>query len=126
MTHFRDDSPGSFEHETEASKDAMGEITSYAVAQLATQFRTHIFTILVCGGYPRLLRWDRSGAVVTAAFDYCSRFLGEFFWRYDRTSSGDRGVDLSVSIPCEAECRHADLIGVAKCQGWKGRSTHTA
>jgi hypothetical protein len=100
---FHDDSVHSFEHDTEASKDTKGQITSYAVAQLATQFRTHIFTILICGGYARILRWDRSGAVVTAAFDYCDRYLGEFFWRYDRTSPGDRGIDLSVSKPSEAE-----------------------
>jgi hypothetical protein len=48
---FHDDSVHSFEHDTEASKDTKGQITSYAVAQLATQFRTHIFTILICGGF---------------------------------------------------------------------------
>jgi hypothetical protein len=100
---FRDDIAESFEHDTEASKDTKGQITSYAVAQLATQFRVHIFTILVCGGYARLLRWDRSGAVVTSAFDYCDRYLGEFFWRYDQASAKDRGMDLSVSNPSQAE-----------------------
>ena len=100
---FHDNYSPHFEHDTEASEDTKGQITSYAVAQLATQFRTHIFTILVCGGYARILRWDRSGAVVTAAFDYCDRYLGEFFWRYDCASPGDRGMDLSISKPSEAE-----------------------
>jgi len=100
---FDDESVHSFEHDREASKDTKGQITSYAVAQLAGQFRTHIFTILVCGGYARILRWDRSGAVVTAAFDYCNRYLGEFFWRYDRTPPDDRGMELSISKPSDTE-----------------------
>jgi hypothetical protein len=104
---FRDDIAESFEHDAEASKDTKGQITSYAVAQLATQFRVHIFTILVCGGYARLLRWDRSGAVVTSAFDYCDRYLGEFFWRYDQASPTARGMDLSVSVPSETEAELA-------------------
>jgi hypothetical protein len=72
---FRHDTPDSFENSTEASRDTQGQITSYAVAQLATQFRSHIFTVLVCGGYARILRWDRSGAIVTAAFDYREWYL---------------------------------------------------
>jgi hypothetical protein len=70
----------------------------------AAQFRVHIFTILICGGYARILCWDRSGAVVTAAFPYHSeRHLGNFFWRYDLASPEERGVDISVSMPSQTE-----------------------
>jgi hypothetical protein len=100
---FRDDTPDSIEHDTEASRDTKGQITSYAVAQLATQFRSHLFSILICGGYARLLRWDRSGAVVSQAFNYSNRYLAEFYWRYNHSTPEDRGVDISVSEPLADE-----------------------
>lgn len=98
-----------FERDVEVAKDTKGQITSYAVAQLATQFRVHLFTVLVCGRYARLFRWDRSGVVVTAAFDYCDRYLADFFWRYDRAELPGRGGDTTVSIPSEAEQELARL-----------------
>jgi hypothetical protein len=101
---FRDKNLEPFECDTEAAKDTKGQIASYAAAQLAAQFRVHIFTILICGGYARILRWDRSGTVVTAAFPYHSeRHLADFFWRYDLASPEERGVDISVSMPSQTE-----------------------
>ena len=91
---FRDE--GTFEHISKQSIDAKGQITSYAVAQLAVQFRTHIFSVLVFPTYARLLRWDRSGVVVTRAFALEDRFLAEFFYRYTRATDDIRGIDSTV------------------------------
>jgi hypothetical protein len=91
---FRD--VGTFEHPSKPSTDAKGQITSYAVAQLAVQFRTHIFSVLVFPLYARLLRWDRSGVIVTRAIPLTDRYLAEFFWRYTRAAEDARGVDSTV------------------------------
>ena len=73
------------------------------MARLATQLRSHLFSILICGGYARLLRWYRSGAVVSQAFNYSNRYLAEFYWRYNHSTPEDRGVDISVSEPLADE-----------------------
>jgi hypothetical protein len=52
----------------------------------------------------RIILWDRAGAVVTNAFDYCNAdadcdsYLVEFFWRYSIAAPKERGVDDSVSL----------------------------
>ena len=45
-----DDDSFLFENNTAASFDTMGQITCYATQQLATQFRTHAFSVLICKG----------------------------------------------------------------------------
>ena len=100
---FCDNSPESIEHDTEVSKDTKGQITSYAITQLATQFCSQIFSVLICGKYARLLCWDRSGAVVSKAFDYTGRHLVQFYWQYDHSDPSVRGMDCSVSKPSEKE-----------------------
>ncbi|KAI9430736.1 hypothetical protein H4582DRAFT_1823498, partial [Lactarius indigo] len=47
-----------------------GQITVYAALQLDCQFRMHVFSILVVNDYIRLIRWDRSGAIITAPIYY--------------------------------------------------------
>jgi hypothetical protein len=84
-------------------------LIGYAVAHLATQFRSHVFSVLVVKDYARLIRWDRAGAVVTAAFDYCDpeSLLIEFFQRYELLGPEARGVDTSVEEPSAAEAAAA-------------------
>ncbi|RDB29803.1 hypothetical protein Hypma_013875 [Hypsizygus marmoreus] len=90
-----DDGTLSFENST---------IVTYATAQLGLQFRTHIFSVLLCGAYARFIRWDRTGAIVSARFDYtASDALLQFFWRYGKLSPEARGKDLSISRPTPKE-----------------------
>ena len=106
---FRDsrDSNDPFENDSKASADTMGQITCYATQQLAKQFRTHAFSVLVCKDTARLIRWDRSGAVVTSSFSYVKEpWLAQFFWRYAKSSPATRGVDESVVAPTEADATH--------------------
>ena len=49
-----------------------GQITAYAAVLLGAQYRTHAFSILIFKDHAGLLRWDRSGAVVTAPVYYNS------------------------------------------------------
>ena len=105
---FDDNRQNAFEHDSNTSKDTMGQITSYAVAQLAMQFRTPIFSVLIFKTSARLIRWDRAGAIVTASFDYrITPHLIDFFRRYDLSSPAERGLDTSVSIPTESEASAA-------------------
>ncbi|KAH9025840.1 hypothetical protein EDB85DRAFT_2149458 [Lactarius pseudohatsudake] len=74
-----------------------GQITAYAALQLDCQFRTHVFSILVVEDYARLIRWDRSGAVVTAPIYYRrDPELLDFFIHYDQAGRQERGHDNSV------------------------------
>ncbi|KAF8227900.1 hypothetical protein L208DRAFT_992380, partial [Tricholoma matsutake] len=73
----------SFLHDTKAAKDTLGQITAYAAAQLGSQFCTHIYSVLIVKDTARILRWDRSGTLVTEAIKYNkSHYLAEFFHRY--------------------------------------------
>jgi hypothetical protein len=86
-----------FEHNSQQSQLTRGQIASYAAAQLGTQFRTHIFSLLICGSFARFIRWDRASAIVSQRFDYekDDHYLAEFISRYSSQNHG--GVDASVS-----------------------------
>ncbi|KIM74741.1 hypothetical protein PILCRDRAFT_25867, partial [Piloderma croceum F 1598] len=72
-----------FDPHTPTCADTIGQITSYAAAQLGSQFRTHIYSILVIKDYARVIRWDRTGAIVTEPIYYnVDPTLAEFFRRY--------------------------------------------
>ncbi|RDB30048.1 hypothetical protein Hypma_013882 [Hypsizygus marmoreus] len=104
---FEDEGPN-FERTSDSGISTRGQITSYATAQLALQFRTHAFSVLLCGSNARFLRWDRTGAVVSSCFDYTEKdLLLEFFWRYGRMGEEQRGKDMSVSIPSPKEAEEA-------------------
>ncbi|KAI0309001.1 hypothetical protein OF83DRAFT_1024807, partial [Amylostereum chailletii] len=60
-----------------------GQMIAYAATQFASQHRVFIFSFLLMGDYARLLRWDRSGVVVTERFNWkTDPTLAEFFWRF--------------------------------------------
>ncbi|TCD65437.1 hypothetical protein EIP91_002693 [Steccherinum ochraceum] len=81
-----------------SSDDTLGQLASYAAAQLARQHREFIFIVLICGDHARIIRFDRAGAIVTRHFNYREQpaLLAEFFWRYGQQSPIDRGFDPTV------------------------------
>ncbi|KAA1475530.1 hypothetical protein DENSPDRAFT_826137 [Dentipellis sp. KUC8613] len=87
-----------FEAYTRSGKDTRAQITTHAKAMLGLQFRTFVFSVLITGRYARLIRWDRSGAIVTEAFNYQDdpEPLAQFLWRYNFLSRAQRGFDESV------------------------------
>ncbi|EEB91247.1 hypothetical protein MPER_10427, partial [Moniliophthora perniciosa FA553] len=88
------------ENPTIQGGDTRGQITTYATAQLAAQYRTHAFSVLIIKDKARLIRWDRAGAIFTSLFDYRKTdYLMKFFYRYNYATSGARGLDESVTIP---------------------------
>ncbi|KAI5984862.1 hypothetical protein EDD15DRAFT_2374764 [Pisolithus albus] len=92
-------SSASFEKDTVQANETRGQITSYAVRQFGSQYRFFAFSVVVFGNRARLIRWDRSGAVVSASFDYCkeSAILVDFLWRFAHMSPQERGHDPTVS-----------------------------
>ncbi|KAG1854333.1 hypothetical protein C8R48DRAFT_610055, partial [Suillus tomentosus] len=68
---------------TDNSMDTLGQITSYAAAQLGAQYRSHAFSVLIVRDRARIIRWDREGAIVTGAINYNTEpHLADFFHRY--------------------------------------------
>jgi len=77
--------------------DTLGQISSYAAAQLAAQFRTHAFSILIVRDTARLIRWDREGAIVTEPIAYNNDpSLVRFLALYSQASFQLRGMDTTV------------------------------
>jgi Fungal protein kinase len=88
-----------FEKDSDDARLVRGQLASYAAAHMGSQFRVHAFSVLMCGTFARLIRWDRDGATVTRRFNYDSQpqILTDFFWRYTHLDRRQRGYDTSVS-----------------------------
>ncbi|TFY58525.1 hypothetical protein EVG20_g8114 [Dentipellis fragilis] len=83
-----------------------GQLISYASAHMSTQFRCFCFSVcLVDKTNARLIRWDRSGAIVSERFDFTKAEspLAEFLWRFNHLDDAQRGRDLSVTSASEEE-----------------------
>ena len=77
---------------------ALGQSTRYAHVIQTRQFRTCVYSISVAGTTARLLRWDRSGLVVTESFNYREdpSHLISLVWRFSKSTDEQRGWDLSA------------------------------
>ncbi|TFK67061.1 hypothetical protein BDN72DRAFT_771253 [Pluteus cervinus] len=87
-----------FERSTKAAQRTLEQISVYAIAQLAAQNRTHIFSLLIFPAYARFLRWDRSGVIVTNKihFEDDGLLMIQFFQQLNNASPKIRGVDETV------------------------------
>jgi len=95
-----DDVVLTFLRNTKSGVDTAGQITSYASAQLGSQFHTCVYSVLVVHSYARLIRWDRTGAIVSTPIYYNQDpELAEFFRRYSRALPRFRGIDTTVTLP---------------------------
>ncbi|KAF8514445.1 hypothetical protein BU17DRAFT_52548, partial [Hysterangium stoloniferum] len=93
---FEADDDEAFQREIDDAMLTLSQITTYATAHQAAQFRNHTFSALVFPTYARLLRWDRSGVTVTGSISLSDPKFSEFFWRYNYASAAQRGWDTSV------------------------------
>ena len=87
--------------------EVVGQITAYAAQILSSQYRTHLFTILICKDSARLIRWDRAGAIVTEPISYDNNsYLHNFLTRYDDATPKTRGHDSTVADahPKDVKC----------------------
>ena len=91
---------GTFVHSSKTALDTLGQITAYVAAQFGSQFRTHCYSVLIVKNIARIVRWDRSGAIVTAPIAYSKEGgLEEFLRRFSKASPAMRGLDETVTVP---------------------------
>jgi hypothetical protein len=95
----------SFETTSIEAKKVRGQLAKYAAGHLGLQFRSFVFSILICNQFGRFIRWDRAGAIVTEAIDILAapHTLTQFIVRYSQLTDEQRGHDTSVSIPSAEE-----------------------
>jgi hypothetical protein len=94
--------------DTKNARDTLGQISAYAAAQLAAQYRTHAFSIFILLGTARIIRWDREGALVTEPIPYNDDpSLVQFLSLYSRAPFELRGIDTTVSRATNHEARVA-------------------
>ncbi len=86
------------EKQTDLSSKHRGQIIHYAAEQMAAQHRVSLFSISMTGRNARFIRWDRSGAIVTEAFNYVDspHFLVKFLGRFSELDAAQRGFDTTV------------------------------
>ena len=85
---------------------ALGQNARYAHVVQTRQFRTCVYSISVTGATARLLRWDRSGVIVTESFNYKTNpeILVGFVLRFSKATNEQRGFDGSaVAVDSEAD-----------------------
>ncbi|KAK0466204.1 uncharacterized protein EV420DRAFT_1636798 [Desarmillaria tabescens] len=92
-----------FEHITDQEQKEraivdFGQMSFYAFQMLNMQFRDFAFSVSMTPHTARLLRWDRSGVIVSRAIDYRRnpRPLCLFLWRFGYATDAQRGIDVSV------------------------------
>lgn len=91
----------------ESAIGTIGQIVSYATELCARQHRTHCFSISIYGQTARLIRWDRSGAVVSRAFNYHEEsWLRIFAERFDQATRAERGYDMTIRKASRKEESH--------------------
>jgi hypothetical protein len=103
--------------EDEGSKyriSALGQNAYYAHMIQTRQFRTCVFSLTISGSTARIMRWDRSGVIVTRAFDYKAHpmTLIEFVWRFVKANKEQQGFDLTANPTNSKEDRDSFLNAI--------------
>ncbi|KAI0359627.1 hypothetical protein OH77DRAFT_1043374 [Trametes cingulata] len=83
---------------SERRRENLGQIMNYATLVFERQQRTHHYTVIIFASNARIVRWDRSGAVFSPAFNYKKEpaKLGLFLWRFSHASAKARGHDSTA------------------------------
>lgn len=113
-------------------KNAFGRHVMYAAEVLTRQPRISLFTVAMFGARARLILWDRSGCVVTQAFDVRTRpvLLNEFLVRLCDREQGPvrRGHDTSFqcALPAEEELFRDAIAAYIRTQLAEGEDVEAA
>jgi len=84
-----------FMNSSSSSHKTAGQ-TAYATWILSTQYRTHLFLILIFKKHARIIHWDRSRAVVTAPISHSEIHILDFLMLFKDTSPQARSRDITV------------------------------
>ncbi|GJE92074.1 hypothetical protein PsYK624_082270 [Phanerochaete sordida] len=92
------------------SKDggsARGQLGLYAAKHLAHQHRVAVYQVILNGKYAQIVRWDRAGAVVSAAFNPTTEpWIPRLVRAYHQMDRLGRGFDGTVQPATDAETTH--------------------
>ncbi|KAG9317721.1 hypothetical protein JVU11DRAFT_1937 [Chiua virens] len=110
---------GWFTPKTNDGRLIRGQLAHYAGAMHSMQFRNFSFSVLVESHNARFLRWDPSGAIVTAAFSYRAqpKLMAEFLWRFDHLTAKERGHDPTIKpadLADEVAARVREKLGIER------------
>ncbi|KAM5542896.1 hypothetical protein V8D89_003280 [Ganoderma adspersum] len=87
--------------DVELATEAWAQLLSYTALVFKFQKRLFHYSVIFFGHYARIVRFDRSGIVVTEKIDYTTDdggvHLTQFFVRYGKFQSTDRGHDPSTT-----------------------------
>ncbi|KAI0318555.1 hypothetical protein OF83DRAFT_937049 [Amylostereum chailletii] len=102
-------SQASFQRETNRALMHRRRLAYLILDMFKCRTRTFVFLILILEDKARLIRADRSGAVVTELFTWTgeSSPLVNFLRRFDTMSRAERGFDPTVTLPSPEEIRIA-------------------
>ena len=86
-----------------------GQLMSYGERFFFFQHRTGLFMLLVNGGEFRVIRWDRSGCIVTEVLNYVdtpqhTKKLLQFFYAFSKATPIQRGVDPTATRLSKDSC----------------------
>lgn len=95
-----------------AREKCRGQLASYARVWSSRQHRTHCFLLWLGDPDARIVRMDRSGGIVSAAFNYRTEghFLLQFLWRFSQSTPEARGRDTTVANASPEETEKATKI----------------
>lgn len=96
--------PSSTHKFTNSNMKHRGHQIDYVAQIMSRQHRTHVFSITIIGHNACIIRWDRSGAVISEAFDYAeTNYLSEFLFRYEHATTQQRGHDTTAQVITDHE-----------------------
>lgn len=86
-------------------KRCRGQLVSYARVWNAHSHRTHCFMVYISDPWARIIRFDRSGAVVSRRFNFRNNgdLLVDFLWRISKATPEMLGRDPTVGPVSKAE-----------------------
>ncbi|KAJ8475424.1 hypothetical protein ONZ45_g15614 [Pleurotus djamor] len=95
--------------EATTGAETRGQLAMYASDICSRQHRTHLFMLYFFHPYVRILRWDRSGVIVTERFNYVTDCtpLVHYLYRFTRLDAAARGFDPTVTVASETEAEVA-------------------
>ncbi|KAJ8488166.1 hypothetical protein ONZ45_g14062 [Pleurotus djamor] len=98
-----------YRFETTTGDLMRGQLAMYASEIYSHQHRTHLYMLYFFHPFVRILRWDRSGVIVTERLKYtedCTSLI-TFLWRYTQLDDVERGHDPTVSLATDEETKLA-------------------
>ena len=103
---FKFISPGFLNNGIDA-RLSRARIAKYSSEIQLRQHRTHLFSLYICGTYARILRWDRTGAIVSEVIDLKKdwKVLYTVIYRFSKMSPSEQGYDTTAELATEDEVK---------------------